>query len=183
MRALRSAILFLSLVGCGGNAAVATNSLPAPANGALIATETTCAGFHARFALVPDASVTDGAPGNPVVRGVRWTMAVTPLAGASIAPTLTMESFTVHAMAGEHRFLGSFPPQGASAPWRWSGTVGIAPLPGGFRRGDFVNLFPSFSAGASRLAVAWLGMTLVPHDGGVVAEGAHIVKPTSCPPP
>jgi len=181
---LLHSVLLLSLVACGdSNPRVPTEDVPAPPKGALIATETTCKGFHVRFALVPDVSITDSAPDAPVVRGVRWTMAVMPPPGLGVAPTLTMESFTVHAMAGAHRDLHVAPPLNVAPPWQWNGTVGITALPGGIQGGDYVNLFPGFSAGAPVPGVAWLGMELVPGDGGVLAGAARIVKPAPCPSP
>jgi len=177
------AVLLISLVGCGNRAAdPATDYAPAPANGALIATETTCRGFRARFALVPDLSITDLVPDAPVVRGLRWTVEVAPPVGVSSPPILSMESFTVRGTAGEHRFLGASPPMGTTPPWRWSGPVGITALAGGFRRGDHVNLFPGFPGGVGP-SLAWLGFDLLPESGGVVAEAPRIVKPAPCPAP
>lgn len=174
---LFNSILLTSLVSCH-------DWIPkehAPANGALVATETTCDGFHARFALIADSSVTDRDPSSPVVRGVRWTMEVNPLAGVGTAPILTMESFTVHNAGGEHRYLGSFPPMNPTPPWQWSGTVGITALAGGVQRGDYVSLFPSFvGGGATGLSVAWLGLDVVPQDTDVAFDAARVIKLASC---
>jgi len=177
------AVLLIPLVGCGSReTGTATDYAPASANGALIATETTCCGFRARFALVPDLAITDRAPDAPVVRGLRWTVEVAPPGTVSSPPILSMESFTVRGTAGEHRSLGSSPPTSTTPPWRWSGPVGITDLAGGFRRGDHVNLFPGFPGGIGP-SLAWLGIDLVPAGGGVVAEAPRIVKPAPCPAP
>jgi len=173
-------VLVIALTGCRGGSLTAAPQ-PAPANGVLIVTETTCGGFHARFALLPDPTVMESDADGPTVRGVRWTMTVTPPAGRSgAAPVLTMESFTVRGSAGAHRFLHVSPPTDPAAPWRWSGTVGIMPPAGGVQHGDRADLFPAFSAGSPGLTVSWLGLDLEPQGGEAVAGAVHVAKPARC---
>lgn len=185
------------LVGCGENwapsirstvTACATAFAPAPANGALIATERTIDGYHARFELRNDtgAAATPAPTDRVAVPGLRWTLELTIPPNAAPPGKMYLEIHSWSRSPGERDGRGRVlfdplsSPTGMSSRWQWSGPVQIAALDHGYQLDAGAYLWPQIAIASGEFSPGKLGFDLHFVGGGLRADGLNIVRTTDC---
>lgn len=186
------------LVGCSENwapsirstvTACATAFAPATANGALIATERTIDGYHARFELRNDMGATDTTPVPPdrvAVPGLRWTLDLTMPPNAAPPDTVYLEIHTWSRSPADTLGRGrglSEPlssPTGASSHWQWSSPIHVATLERGFQLDAGAYLWPQIAIASGEFSPGKLGFDLHAVGTGVRADSFRIEQTSDC---